>query len=63
MESYYGEFLEYPATLSAIQLVGFKKTGGLTLNHRADAVNFYVDSDHGQWNAAELHIRQRHWID
>jgi hypothetical protein len=31
MESYYGEFLEYPASLNAIQLVGFRKTGGLTL--------------------------------
>ncbi len=31
MEGYYGEFLEYPATVNAIQLVGFRKTGGLTL--------------------------------
>jgi type IV pilus assembly protein PilA len=31
MESYYGEFLEYPSTLNSIQLVGFRKTGGVTL--------------------------------
>jgi prepilin-type N-terminal cleavage/methylation domain-containing protein len=31
MESYYGEFLEYPATVSAIQLVGFRKSSGITL--------------------------------
>jgi type IV pilus assembly protein PilA len=31
MESYYGELSEYPATLSAIQLVGFRKTSGITL--------------------------------
>ena len=31
MESYYGEFLEYPASVSAIQLVGFRKTSGITL--------------------------------
>ncbi|HEY7221840.1 MAG TPA: prepilin-type N-terminal cleavage/methylation domain-containing protein [Candidatus Binatia bacterium] len=31
MESYYGEFLEYPSTLNAIQLVGFRKTNGVTL--------------------------------
>jgi len=31
MESYYGEFLEYPTTLNAIQLVGFRKTSGVTL--------------------------------
>jgi Tfp pilus assembly protein PilE len=31
MESYYGEFLEYPASLNAIQLVGFRKSAGVTL--------------------------------
>jgi type IV pilus assembly protein PilA len=31
MESYYGEFLEYPSSLNAIQLVGFRKSSGLTL--------------------------------
>jgi prepilin-type N-terminal cleavage/methylation domain-containing protein len=31
MESYYGEFFEYPITLNAIQLVGFRKTSGVTL--------------------------------
>jgi type IV pilus assembly protein PilA len=31
MESYYGEFLEYPATVNAIQLVGFRKSTGITL--------------------------------
>ncbi len=31
MESYYGEFLDYPASLSAIQIVGYRKTSGMTL--------------------------------
>ena len=31
MESYYGEFLDYPTSLSAIQLVGYRKTNGVTL--------------------------------
>ena len=30
MESYYGEFLDYPATVNAI-LVGYRKTSGITL--------------------------------
>lgn len=31
MESYYGEFLDYPASVSALQLVGYRKTNGVTL--------------------------------
>ena len=31
MESYYGEFLTYPATESSILLVGYRKTSGVTL--------------------------------
>lgn len=31
MESYYGEFLDYPTTLNAIQLVGYRRTNGVTL--------------------------------
>ena len=31
MESYYGEFLAYPTTESAIRLVGYRKTLGVTL--------------------------------
>ena len=31
MESYYGEFLTYPATESAIVMVGYRKTSGVTL--------------------------------
>src|SRR5882724_1384969 len=31
MESYYGEFLDYPASVNAIQLVGFRKSTGITL--------------------------------
>jgi len=31
MESYYAEFLQYPTSLNAIQLVGFRKTSGVTL--------------------------------
>ncbi|MGH7854580.1 MAG: type IV pilin protein [Candidatus Binatia bacterium] len=31
MESYYGEFLSYPATETAILMVGYRKTSGVTL--------------------------------
>lgn len=31
MESYYGEFLSYPTTETAILLVGYRKTNGVTL--------------------------------
>ncbi len=31
MESYYGEFLDYPGSVSALQLVGYRKTNGVTL--------------------------------
>lgn len=31
MESYYGEFLGYPGSVSAIQLVGYRSTSGVTL--------------------------------
>jgi type IV pilus assembly protein PilA len=31
MESYYGEFLEYPATLASILLVGYRNTASVTL--------------------------------
>lgn|SRR5262245_42847261 len=31
MESYYGEFLEYPNTTSSILLVGYRNTSGVTL--------------------------------
>jgi type IV pilus assembly protein PilA len=31
MESYYGEFLEYPAAVNTIQLFGFRKSSGITL--------------------------------
>ena len=31
MESYYGEFLDYPISVSALQLVGYRKTSGVTL--------------------------------
>ena len=31
MESYYGEFLDYPISVSALQLVGYRKTNGVTL--------------------------------
>jgi type IV pilus assembly protein PilA len=32
MESYYGEFLSYPATESAILMVGYRKTFGVNLS-------------------------------
>jgi prepilin-type N-terminal cleavage/methylation domain-containing protein len=31
MESYYGEFLEYPSNVPAILLVGYRNTAGVTL--------------------------------
>jgi prepilin-type N-terminal cleavage/methylation domain-containing protein len=31
METYYGEFLDYPASVSALQLVGYRKTNGVIL--------------------------------
>jgi prepilin-type N-terminal cleavage/methylation domain-containing protein len=31
MESYFGEFLSYPSTETAIVLVGYRKTSGVTL--------------------------------
>jgi prepilin-type N-terminal cleavage/methylation domain-containing protein len=31
MENYYGEFLDYPTSVNAIQLVGYRKTSGVTL--------------------------------
>jgi hypothetical protein len=31
MESYYGEFLAYPTTESAIRVVGYRKTFGVSL--------------------------------
>src|SRR6266404_8155852 len=31
MESYYGEFLDYPTSLSAMQVVGYRKTNGVTM--------------------------------
>ena len=31
MESYYGEFLEYPSTQAAILLVGYRNTSGVSL--------------------------------
>ena len=31
MESYYGEFLEYPRTQAAILLVGYRNTSGVSL--------------------------------
>jgi type IV pilus assembly protein PilA len=32
MESYYGEFLSYPTTETAILMVGYRKTSGVTLS-------------------------------
>jgi prepilin-type N-terminal cleavage/methylation domain-containing protein len=32
MESYYGEFLSYPTTETAILMVGYRKTTGVTLS-------------------------------
>lgn len=42
MESYYGEFLEYPASLSAILLVGYRNTGSVTLTINITSPNSYT---------------------
>src|SRR5437660_9007180 len=39
MESYYGEFLDYPASVSAIQLVGYRRTNGVTLTINVTSPN------------------------
>jgi len=31
MESYYGEFLDYPVSVNALQLVGYRRTNGVPL--------------------------------
>ena len=31
MESYYGEFLDYPGSVNALRLVGYRNTNGVTL--------------------------------
>ena len=42
MESYYGEFLEYPASLSAILLVGYRNTASVTLTINVTSPNSYT---------------------
>ena len=42
MESYYGEFLAYPASLSAIQLVGYRNTSGVTLTINVTSPSTYA---------------------
>ena len=42
MESYYGEFLDYPASVSAIQLVGYRKTNGVALTINVTSPNTFT---------------------
>ena len=42
MESYYGEFLEYPANLNAILLVGYRNTASVTLTINITSPNSYT---------------------
>lgn len=42
MESYYGEFMSYPATEAAILLVGYKKTGGVALTINISSPSTYT---------------------
>ena len=42
MESYYGEFLDYPASVSAIQLVGYRRTNGVTLTINVTSPNTFT---------------------
>ena len=42
MESYYGEFLEYPSTQSSILLVGYRKTSGVSLTINVTSPSTFV---------------------
>ena len=42
MESYYGEFLEYPANVSAILLVGYRNTANVTLTINVTSPSTYT---------------------
>ncbi len=42
MESYYGEFLEYPASLASILLVGYRNTASVTLTVNITSPNSYT---------------------
>jgi len=42
MESYYGEFLEYPSTQSAILLVGYRQTSGVSLTINVTSPSSFV---------------------
>lgn len=42
MESYYGEFLEYPASLASILLVGYRNTASVTLTINVTSPNSYT---------------------
>jgi prepilin-type N-terminal cleavage/methylation domain-containing protein len=42
MESYYGEFLEYPTSLSAILLVGYRNTASVTLTINITSPSSYT---------------------
>ena len=41
MESYYGEYLEYPSNLAAILLVGYRNTAGVTLTINVTSPSTY----------------------
>ena len=50
MESYYGEFLEYPNNQSAILLVGYRNTSGVTLTINVTSPSTFILTaarDHG----------------
>ena len=42
MESYYGEYLEYPATLTSIFLVGYRNTASVTLTITVTSPSSYT---------------------
>jgi type IV pilus assembly protein PilA len=42
MESYYGEFLEYAASVSAIQLVGYRISNGVTVTINVTSPNTFT---------------------
>ena len=42
MESYYGEFLEYPSSLNSILLIGYRNTASITLTINITSPSSYT---------------------
>ena len=42
MESYYGEFLDYPVSVNALRLVGYRNTNGVTLTINVSSPSSFI---------------------